>query len=96
MSQYTQIGINNANIQQLASTAVSTMTYEQISALCGITLGPNGESPEDFFYVAEANQIVASLKFVESQKAWDAEQLKLQNSGLTEEQIILLLGVRPE
>ena len=29
---------------------VLAMGYKEIAALCGVTLGPNGESPPDFFY----------------------------------------------
>ena len=40
---------------------VQAMTYEEIADLCGVTLGADGSSPADFFYVNERAFIVNAL-----------------------------------
>ena len=48
------------------------MGYAEIAALAGVTLGPNGESPADFFYVQVRNTVANALH------ANEAEVLKTQ------------------
>jgi hypothetical protein len=40
---------------------VAAMGYEEVAALCEVTLGPNGESPADFFYINERAYIACAL-----------------------------------
>ena len=96
MSQYTQTGINNATAEALTSAEVRAMPYAGIAALCGVALGqPGNTSPEDFFYVVQANQIADALDVIAAQAQWDKMELTLQADGLTTVQITAAIGQRP-
>ena len=45
----------------MTATQVVAMTYEEIADLCEVTLGADGSSPADFFYVNERAFIVSAL-----------------------------------
>jgi hypothetical protein len=95
MSQYTQTGIDHATAEALTAAQVRAMPYAGIAALCGVSLGANGESPADFFYVAEAAGIAAALDLVAAQAAWDKTELAFHAAGLTVAQIAGAIGQRP-
>ena len=45
----------------MTAAQVAAMDYEEIADLCEVTLGADGSSPSDFFYVNERAFIVAAL-----------------------------------
>ena len=42
---------------RLLPEQVLQLTYEQVANYCNVTIGPNGESPMDFFYVVIRKQV---------------------------------------
>jgi len=59
---YDQAAIANAVARGLTADDVQKYTYSQIAELAGVVLGPNGESPEDFFYTQVKQAVVQSLR----------------------------------
>jgi len=45
----------------MTTAQVVAMDYKEIADLCEVTLGADGSSPSDFFYVAERSMIAAAL-----------------------------------
>ena len=62
MSQYTQTGIDAATTNALTPALVRGLSYAQTAALCGITLGDDQASPEDFFFIQERAAIAQALE----------------------------------
>ena len=60
-NQYEEAALATAIKRALTADAVRHMTYAQIAELAGVELGPNGESPEDFFYVHVRNYVASAL-----------------------------------
>ena len=54
------VGVSRAPVPYTVAQ-VQAMGYEEIADLCGVTLGSDGSSPEDFFYVNERAYIVSAL-----------------------------------
>ena len=72
---YNETALANAQTQELLSTEVAVMGYSLIAELAEVELGPNGESPADFFYVQVRTYVVNALQ-VEEVAAVRAEEEK--------------------
>jgi len=49
-NKYTTAALASAEAQNLTAAEVLAADYAEIAALAKVSLGPNGESPDDFFY----------------------------------------------
>ena len=78
---YNEIALQNAQDQELSSVLVSAMGYSLIAELAGVELGPNGESPADFYYTQIRTFVVAALK-EEEEAAADAEEEALITASI--------------
>ena len=72
---YNETALANAHTQELTSVQVAAMGYSLIAELAEVELGPNGESPADFFYVQVRTYVVNALQ-VEEVAAVRAEEEK--------------------
>ncbi len=63
---YEDVALANAIDQKLTCTEVAAMGYSKIAELSDVELGPNGESPADFFYVQVRAFVVAELQALEA------------------------------
>ncbi len=64
---YEETALDNAHKQLLTSADVEAMGYKQIATLAGVTLDPNGGSPNDFFWETVRTAVVNILR--EEEKA---------------------------
>ena len=72
---YNETALANAQAHGLTSVQVAAMGYSLIAELAEVELGPNGESPADFFYVQVRTYVVNALQ-VEEVAAVRAEEEK--------------------
>jgi len=72
---YNETALANAQTQGLTAAQVAAMGYSLIAELAEVELGPNGESPADFFYVQVRTYVVNALQ-VEEVAAVRAEEEK--------------------
>ena len=75
---YNEIALQNAQDQELTSATVAAMGYSLIAELAEVELGPNGESPADFFYVQVRTYVVNALTEAEAEAIKDEEEKKLK------------------
>ena len=73
MNAYEQTAYDNATAQGLTGAEVRAMGYTQIAELAEVELGPNGESPPDFFYV-QVRSVVADAIDADAGAALRARQ----------------------
>ncbi len=78
MADYEADAIAQAQADNLTSTQVAGMGYADIADLAGVTLGPNGGSPSDFYYVQVRNAVVTALRAAEEAAADKAAEDKTQ------------------
>ena len=78
---YNEVALANAQQQQLTSVEVQAMGYSKIAELAEVELGPNGESPADFYYQQVRTYVVTELDIVE-QAAIDADEEALIKSAI--------------
>jgi hypothetical protein len=69
--EYAAVLEQAARDQGLTASDVFGLSYEDTARLCGIELGENGESPDDFFYDAYKNPVGDTLAREEAQAAFD-------------------------
>jgi len=72
-AEYVAAAMENAHKQLLTAKAVRLLEYVQIAELAEVVLGPNGESPVDFYYT-QVRQGVADTLEAEEDAALRAEQ----------------------
>jgi len=73
---YNDVALANAEQKKLTSVEVQAMGYSKIAELAEVELGPNGESPADFFYQQVRNYVVSALLTAEEEAlAKDEEEL---------------------
>ena len=65
---YNDVALGNAQQQKLTSVEVQAMGYSKIAELADVELGPNGESPADFFYQQVRTFVVTALLAEEQAK----------------------------
>lgn len=70
---YNEIALANAQAQELTSADVAAMGYSLIAELADVVLGPNGESPADFYYTQVRAYVVNALKELE----WETEKKEM-------------------
>ncbi len=75
---YNETALANAREQELLSTEVAVMSYGQIAELAEVELGPNGESPADFFYTQVRAYVVAALEGDEETAIKEKEEASLR------------------
>ena len=63
MDPYETIAIFKCIAAGTKAEDVGAMGYAQIAGLAGVTLGKNGESPADFFYVNVRRKVANDLGF---------------------------------
>ena len=78
---YNETALANAQTQELLSTEVAVMGYSLIAELAEVELGPNGESPADFFYVQVRAFVVNALEVLE-EAADSQEEIDLIKASL--------------
>ena len=72
-AEYVAVALANAHEKGLTAIEVRKLEYVQIAELSGVVLGPNGESPADFYYT-QVRQGVADALQAEEDAALHAEQ----------------------
>ena len=75
---YNETALANAQAQGLTSVQVAAMGYSLIAELAEVELGPNGESPADFFYVQVRTYVVNALTEAEADALKEEEEKKLK------------------
>ena len=77
-NEYETAALAKARKDGLAATEVRALGYAAIAALAGVKLGPNGESPEDFFYRAVRAYVAGELEGEEAEAAIAAKEADLK------------------
>ena len=83
-SDYETVALAKATEQGLTAADVRALGYAAIAALAGVELGPNGESPADFFYIQVRNYVANELH------AGAAQALKARQREKLEASLVLL------
>ncbi len=66
-AEYVAVALANAHADALTSKQVKLLGYTEIAHLAGVILGPNGESPADFYYEQVRTAVVAALEVEEAE-----------------------------
>ena len=80
MSIYTDAILTAATVMRMDSVKAAALKYPEVAVLAGLTLGKNGESPEDFVYIVERHQLSQALAAVEVEALAKTLRIKAQKA----------------